>query len=215
MSAQSHSIDEITCQAVGKRYLFEWVIKDFNFTFLKGNCYGIKGPNGSGKSTLLKMLSGHSTPSKGLIDFKANNSTVHVSEVYKSVTFTAPYIEVIEEMTVRELLEFHHGLRPLESLSDAETVLIALPFKGLMDKRIGELSSGMKQRIKLLLTIMTRTSIILLDEPGSNLDEAGKIWFEELLRNHMKDKIVIIASNEADDLRLAAEILSMENYKKI
>ncbi|MBK9025283.1 MAG: ATP-binding cassette domain-containing protein [Saprospiraceae bacterium] len=88
-----------------------------------------------------------------------------------------------------------------------------LPFKGLVQKRIGELSSGMRQRIKLLLAIMTDTSVILLDEPGSNLDEQGKGWFEDLLKSQMSGKITIIASNEAEDLKLAQSQINIADYK--
>jgi len=214
MPDNSHAIDKIVCTNAGKRFVFEWVIRDFNFSFHRNKCYGIRGANGSGKSTLLKLLSGHSTPSKGTISFFKNETEINISGVYESITFCAPYIELIEEMTVSELLKFHHGLRPFSNHANMLEVLKDLPFKGLADKRIGELSSGMKQRIKLMLAILTDTSVILLDEPGSNLDQSGKKWFEDLLRIHMQDKIVIIASNEEDDLRLVESIISMEDYKK-
>lgn len=214
MSSSTFLIDKIVCANAGKRYVFEWVIRQFTYTFQSNNCYGIKGPNGSGKSTLLKMLSGYSTPSKGEIQFYSGDKIIGVGEVYEQMTFTAPYIELIDEMSVSELMTFHHGLRPFRSYEETLLVINELPFKGLMDKRIGELSSGMKQRIKLILTIMTKTSLILLDEPGSNLDDTGKKWFEDLLRKNMSDKIVIIASNESEDLNLATELISMEDYKK-
>lgn len=206
-------IDEIVCSGIGKRYLFEWVIKGFDYRFHKGQCYGITGPNGSGKSTLLKLLSGHASPTAGRITFKNNENAIPITEVFGHVTYAAPYIELIEVMTVRELLHFHHGLRPLTDLSEAEEEINGLPFRNMPDKKIEELSSGMKQRIKLILTLMTQTSIVLLDEPGTNLDESGKRWFENLLSTHIKDRIVIIASNEEEDLHLASRTLSTIDFK--
>jgi len=208
-------IDEIVCSGIGKRYLFEWVIKGFDYHFHRGQCYGITGPNGSGKSTLLKMLSGHASPTAGSISFKNNENVIPITEVFGHITYAAPYIELIEVMTVRELLYFHHGLRPLINLSETEEEIKGLPFRNMLDKKIEELSSGMKQRIKLILTLMTRTSVVLLDEPGTNLDEAGKRWFEDLLSAHMQDRIVIIASNEKDDLRLASRTLSTTDFKPV
>lgn len=206
-------LNSITCSGVSKRYLYEWVIRDFNHTFLTAHCYGIKGPNGSGKSTLLKLLSGQSTPSKGQITFQGLSKPIHITEVFEQVTFAAPYIELIDEMTVSELLKFHHSLRPFEDLNKTKIEAQSFPFKGLMDKRTGELSSGMKQRIKLLLAITTQSRLILLDEPGSNLDAEGKKWCEDLLNRYKKNKIVIIASNENEDLKMANSFISLEDYK--
>ena len=208
-----HSLEKVTCTGVSKRYLYEWVIRDFNHTFLSDHCYGIKGPNGSGKSTLLKLLSGQSTPSKGQILFQSMSGSIHITEVFQQVSFAAPYIELIDEMTVEELLKFHHSLRPFEDPDITKNEALSFPFRGLMDKRIGELSSGMKQRIKLLLAITTRSRLILLDEPGSNLDTEGKKWYEDLLVRYMANKIVIIASNENEDLKMAKTFISLEDYK--
>ena len=84
----------------------------------------------------------------------------------------------------------------------------------MVRKKVEELSSGMKQRLKLILSIMSQSSVILLDEPGSNLDDDGKQWFEELLKPRIKDHIVIIASNEESDLRLAQHLIKITDYKK-
>ncbi|MCO6460318.1 MAG: ATP-binding cassette domain-containing protein [Saprospiraceae bacterium] len=206
-------IDRIECEAIGKRYMYEWVIRDFDFTFRTGECYAIKGPNGSGKSTLLKILSGHATPSAGTIRFMSSGKSLPVSDIYNQITYTAPYIDLIEELTVKELLKLHDGLRSLDNPAEVHHCIESLPFKNMMGKKIGELSSGMKQRIKLILAIHTRTSIILLDEPGTNLDEEGKQWFENLLRPKLTDHIVIIASNEESDLNLTGPSLLVTDYK--
>ncbi len=206
-------VDTIVCADVSKRYLYEWVLRKFSYSFKLNYCYGIKGPNGSGKSTLLKLLCGHATPSKGQITYYALHQVINVSEIFGHVTFAAPYIELIDEMTVTELLIFHHSLRPFVNFNSTRDEVAALPFKGLMDKRVGELSSGMKQRIKLLLAITTRTNIILLDEPGSNLDAEGKMWFENLLKQYRSGKIVIIASNDNEDLIMIDEFIDLLDYK--
>ena len=207
-------IDTIDCANVGKRYMYEWVIRGFDYSFRTGQCYAIKGPNGSGKSTLLKMLSGHATPSHGSIKFISKGKECPVSDVFNYITYTAPYIELLDELTVNELIHLHHGLRPVDNLTEVIDLVTSLPFKSMLDKKIGELSSGMKQRIKLILAIKTNTSIILLDEPGTNLDDEGKRWFEELLRPKLDDHIVIIASNEESDLALSNHSLLVTDYKE-
>ena len=207
------ALDSIVCSNISKRYMYEWVIRDFSFTFDINKCYGVRGPNGSGKSTLIRILSGFSTPSKGNITFSSRGKKIHISDVFVHVTIAAPYIELIDEMSVLELLHFHHGLRPFVELAHAIQEVRDLPFKGILDKRVLELSSGMKQRIKLLLALLTKASVVLLDEPGSNLDIAGKNWFEALLVKYKHNKIVIIASNEEDDLTQAAEFIYLPDYK--
>lgn len=193
--------------------MYERVLKDFNYNFEINKCYGLRGPNGSGKSTLIKILSGFSTPSKGSITFTIQGQQVNISDVFAQVTMAAPYIELIDEMTVHELLHFHHGLRPFLNYELALNEVKLLPFKGILSKRISELSSGMKQRIKLILALLTKSSIVLLDEPGSNLDASGKDWFEQLLLANKSNKIIIIASNEEEDLRQAVELVYLPDYK--
>ncbi len=208
-----YPIDLIACNNISKRYMYEKVLIDFIYTFEIDKCYGLRGPNGSGKSTLIKILSGFSTPSKGSILFSVKGHPVNISDVFAQVTIAAPYIELIDEMTVDELLHFHHGLRPFYSYDLAVNEVKQLPFKGILSKRISELSSGMKQRIKLILALLARASIVLLDEPGSNLDASGKDWFEQLLLRNKSNKIIIIASNEEDDRRKATEVVYLSDYK--
>ncbi|HRN33856.1 MAG TPA: ABC transporter ATP-binding protein [Saprospiraceae bacterium] len=207
-------VEVITCKEIGKRYSYEWVLRDFDFQFKKGECYAIRGPNGSGKSTLLKILSGYSTPSKGKICYSSGNTDIPTSDIYRHIAFSAPYIELIDILTVDELLDMHHGLRPFINLDTVRETIKNLPFKNMVRKKVEELSSGMKQRLKLILSIMSQSSVILLDEPGSNLDDDGKQWFEELLKPRIKDHIVIIASNEESDLRLAQHLIKITDYKK-
>ncbi len=208
-------VDFLSCSGIGKRYSFEWVFKDFDYSFKQGECYAIQGPNGSGKSTLLKILSGHSTPSKGTVEYSSGSAKITVGDIFSYIAFAAPYIELIDVLTVDELLVMHHGLRPFEDLEKVRATIKNLPFKNMGHKKVEELSSGMKQRLKLILAIMTRSSIILLDEPGSNMDEEGKQWFEDLLKPRIDDHIVIIASNEESDLRLAAHSIKITDYKKV
>ena len=100
---------EIRLEKVGKRFRMEWIFRKMNYTFSAPGRYAILGYNGSGKSTLLKILSGHLTPSKGTVQFlpSPEASPLEEGSVYQVVSYAAPYIQLIEELTLTELLTFH------------------------------------------------------------------------------------------------------------
>lgn len=188
---------------VGLRYDSDAVIKSINAVIETDTVVGVTGPNGSGKSTLLKIIAGHLSPTKGKVDFFSNNRRIQVSEVYKHLTFSAPYIEIPDQMRLRELLIFTSSIKPWKNGWNNHSILELSGLEKSVDKKIGEFSSGMKQRTKLLISIMQQSSILILDEPATNLDATAKEWFENLLSENMSNRIVVIASNEDFDLKPA------------
>ena len=119
---------EVSFHNVAKRYRYEWIFRDIDFTFQNGKKYAILGPNGSGKSTLLKVLSGHLTPSKGKVNFSAGEKKIDIDEVYLHTSYAAPYIELIEEFTLLEALNFHKKFKPfLNQLEISHLMLSADP----------------------------------------------------------------------------------------
>ena len=102
---------EVFFRNIGKRYRYEWIFRGVDFTFEAGKKYAILGPNGSGKSTLLKVLSGHLTPSKGKVDFLFEDEKLPIEEVYRKISYAAPYIDLIEEFTLTEAIKFHQKFK--------------------------------------------------------------------------------------------------------
>ncbi len=205
---------DINLNNVGKRYRFEWIFKNLSFHFQSHQQYAILGANGSGKSTLLKILSGHLTPSKGDIIF-TNNGVVDIDTLYKQVSYAAPYTELIEELTLKEMLVFHQKFKPfLQSFSDADI----LELTGLghsKNKPLSVFSSGMKQRVKLALSICSASSLILLDEPTTNLDKQGVGWYRELIEKFAGGRTLIIASNIEQDYDFCTNQLNIMDYKPV
>ncbi len=201
---------------IGKRYRLEWIFRGINRAFHAGERYALLGPNGSGKSTLLKVMSGHLSPSRGSIVFKegqAKQKEIAPDVIYKTVSYAAPYIELIEEFTLEEALRFHSGLRPmLPGMTPARMYeLLALP--RARSKEIRFFSSGMKQRLKLALAACSDTPVLLLDEPATNLDVQGVDWYKNLLREFAADRLVIIASNDPHDAEFCPVHLNILDYK--
>lgn len=206
-------IDHIKCTSIAKRFQFEWVFRELNYQLESDQIYGILGPNGSGKSTFLKIISGFTTPTKGDIKYNFQGRSFNQSEIFQYIAYTAPYIDLIEEMTVNELINFHHKMRPFPNFDLLKNEIKSFPFKNLLSKRIYELSSGMKQRIKLVTAILSGAKILLLDEPGSNLDVAASQWWQELLELNKLNRIILIASNDPADLHQVTQYLEINNYK--
>ncbi|MFK7947091.1 MAG: ATP-binding cassette domain-containing protein [Saprospiraceae bacterium] len=198
---------------LGKRYKFEWIFRGIDFEFKANTGYAVLGPNGSGKSTLLKVLSGYSTPSKGKIEFFENNQPLDKDKTYLQLSYAAPYIELIEEYTLTEMLDFHQRFKRFQNNLDTSSVIDLLNFSKSKHKEIKFFSSGMKQRLKLVLAICSDTNFLLLDEPTTNLDAEGVAWYQSLIEQFTKNRLVIVASNVEHDYHFCTEKLNIIDYK--
>ncbi len=198
----------------GKRFNRDWIFKKADYTFLPGQSYAITGPNGSGKSTLLQALSGSLEISEGKIEWDINGTPVNADKIYAHLTIAAPYLEVIEEMTATEFLTFHYRFKPfIDGVSVAE-ILHLIGLEKAANKQIRYYSSGMKQRIKLAQAIFSDVSLLLLDEPCTNLDSSGYELYNSLIQNFCKNKTIIVSSNDVNEYSFCENVLGIMDYKK-
>lgn len=204
---------KIQIKEVSKRYALDWIIRRANFDFDQNIIYGIAGQNGSGKSTLLQIISGYLTPSEGTIMYTHEGKTIDRSLIYKSISFTGPYVDLIESYTVSELFNFYIKFKTiLPEIGIAEFISLSNTGKH-KNKSLQNFSSGMKQRVQLLLALVTQVPIILLDEPSSFLDLDNKHWFHKNLKRFSKDRMVIITSNDPDDLAQCHQVIQLEEMQ--
>lgn len=200
---------EINLNNIGKRYAFDWIFRSIDFHFKSKQAYAILGANGSGKSTLLKLIMGYMSPSEGEVSY----SDVSEDEIYRHISFSAPYLELIEEYTVLEMAEFHGKFRSWnESITSKDIPSIAM-LSDSSNKQIKYLSSGMKQRLKLTIAMNTQAGLVVLDEPTTNLDEVSIEWYQREVSKLTKNSTVLIASNEKRDTYICTEYLNMMNFK--
>jgi ABC-2 type transport system ATP-binding protein len=204
----------IKLEDVGKRYRADWILARLNLQLNPNGRYAVTGPNGSGKSTLLKILSGHLTPSKGSITFYENETVVPADQVYKYLAYSAPYIDLIEELSLWEALQFQYQFKPFLSDLEPEDIYRRLNFKKAKRKAIRHFSSGMKQRLKLILSICADTPLLLLDEPTTNLDQEGINWYRSLIDEFTSDRLLVIASNADVDFDFCEHRINILEYKK-
>jgi ABC-type multidrug transport system ATPase subunit len=205
---------EILLNNVSKRFRFDWIFKNINIQLQEQHRYVLLGPNGSGKSTLMRILAGQLTPSKGTIAFSHAEKAVPLDNIYRYVSYAAPYIELIEEFTLTEVLDFHQKFKPFHSELTTKRVIELLGMEKSRNKEIRFFSSGMKQRLKLALAICSDSPLLLLDEPTTNLDAQGAAWYKELLLRYSQNRLLIIATNVPQDYEFVCDTtLQILDYK--
>ncbi len=203
----------INLSKAGKRFNRDWIFRKADLTFLPGKTYAITGPNGSGKSTLLQALAGSLEISEGKIEWHNKDVSVDADDVYQHLTIAAPYVEVIEEMTAIEFLQFHQQFKPFFKEISIKEIIKLVGLEKAAAKQIRYYSSGMKQRIKLAQAIFSNVPLLLLDEPCTNLDASGYELYHQLIRDFTKNKTIIVSSNDANEFSFCENVISIMDYK--
>jgi ABC-type multidrug transport system ATPase subunit len=207
----------ISLQNTGKRFNREWIFRKFNYEFLQGKSYAITGPNGSGKSTLLQIIAGATMHSEGNISWSRNSAGADSNlqmvneKMYENISIAAPYLDLIEEMTANEFLTFHSSFKTLTKSFSEILAIVGLEKAG--DKQIRYYSSGMKQRLKLAQAFFSNTTVLLLDEPTTNLDEDGIAIYKKLWKENTVNRLVIVSSNDKVEYEECEEVIGIGEYK--
>lgn len=192
----------------------ELVFKNITYTFEQNKKYALVGPNGSGKSTLLKILSNNIKPTNGQVEYEIDGKIIPNYQSFNYYGFVAPYLSIYEELLPLEHIKIVAKIRKINySKEMAMELLRDFELEKHYLKPIRFFSSGMKQRMKFLLSILHKPSILFLDEPFSNLDEIGMKIFEKYINNYTKNGILIIASNDKREISLTDFSLNIQNYK--
>lgn len=204
---------KISLTDAGKRFNRDWIFRHLTYEFSAGQSYAIIGPNGSGKSTLLQVLSGSMHINEGNGQWAIDNKQLENENVYRYVSICAPYLEVVEEMTLIEFLNFHSGFKPFLSSVSSEKIISILGLENAANKQIRNYSSGMRQRVKLAQAIFSDAPVVLLDEPCTNLDATGIQLYHDLINEYCRNRMVVVSSNDEVEYRFCTSRLSMSDYK--
>ncbi|HEY0244641.1 MAG TPA: ATP-binding cassette domain-containing protein [Mucilaginibacter sp.] len=204
---------KITLENIGRRFNREWIFRGIDHTFTQGETYAILGPNGSGKSTLLQVLNGSLSPSTGKLSYFTGAREVVAEEIFSYLSLAAPYLELIEEFTLTEVIDFHFKFKPCKAGIDTAGVIELLNMQSSKNKPIRYFSSGMKQRLKLALAFCADTPMLMLDEPTSNLDTQGVDWYLNLVQQYAQNRLTIICSNQEHEYSFCSNILNISDYK--
>lgn len=205
---------EICTEGLGKRFRSDWIFQDLDFRSQSPDTVALLGANGAGKSTLMKILAGLATPSVGRVRLSQGERVVEAVDHAAYCSFTAPYLELPEELSLSQLLDFHFSFRPLLAGVARRDIPELLRLSAASGRSIQEYSSGMKQRVKLGIALLTDVPFLFLDEPLTNLDADGVEWYHELVAAYRKDRFLMVASNRVDEYGFCTRTLQMADYKK-
>ena len=210
-----HDLMDLHLTDISKHFGREVVFTGVTRTLVSGSRTAILGPNGSGKSTLLQVIGGALVPTEGTIEHRINGVAIPQEQVYRHVSMAAPYLGLYEDLSLRQAVEFHARFKPLRAgLQPADVARIAY-LDHALEKPVLHFSSGMKQRLKLALAILSDTPLLLLDEPASNLDAEAIAWYRALLKEHMPGRTLLVASNrQAAEHDLCVDSVEIMEYKR-
>jgi ABC-type multidrug transport system ATPase subunit len=203
----------ISLEHISKRFQRHWIFKDIDCTFNVPGTYALLGSNGSGKSTLLRIIAGIQAPSLGKVAYTVAGKIADHNSAFPQISFCAPGMEIVEELTLREFLSFHFSFKKSLQSFSKEQIIKIIGLADAADKPIGDYSSGMKQRVKLAQAIFSDTPALLLDEPCTNLDQQGVDQYRSWIEQYTRGRMVIVASNDVREYFFCKEQIALEKYK--
>jgi heme exporter protein A len=201
---------------IAKLYNRKVIFEKISFSLTEGISFAITGKNGSGKSTLVKILCGVLSPSKGKVEFTVDGTVVPYPDYYPHIGLVSPYLNMYEEFSAEENLAFIAKVRGLGPNWNERAEMLLNEF-GIFEHRKKEAkfySSGMKQRLKYCAALLHEPSILVLDEPTSNLDQYGTASVRKFMTMQKEKGILLFATNDREDLEFADTIYSVEGGKR-
>ncbi|MBF9239010.1 ATP-binding cassette domain-containing protein [Hymenobacter sp. BT683] len=204
---------QIDATGLGKRFQRDWIYRGLTRTFRPGSATAVLGPNGAGKSTLLNTLSGQLLPTEGQLTYVLGGRVIAVEDLPQHLAFAAPYLELLEELTLWEMLHFHTQFKALRPGITREKLVGIMYLEKARHQLVREFSSGMKQRLKLALALYAAAPLLLLDEPTTNLDETGVAWYQEHVQATRAGRTLLLSSNVPAEYAFCDEQLLVTSYQ--
>ena len=203
----------IVLEGLQKKFGKQHILQDVSYTFQTGSKTVILGSNGSGKSTLINILSGSLEATEGSPVYTFEGSNVTAKSAGLHVGIAAPYVALNPMFSLKETLAFHEQFCPFPEGFKLTDWLYKAGLAAHEDKRLSTFSSGMLQRVRLLLAVANDRPLLLLDEPLSNLDAEGVQFYTELITSFALSKTIIVGSNyQKDEYSYCTDELLLEKH---
>lgn len=197
----------LTVTDLAKRFGSRKVFSDISFDLNTGDTLAIVGPNGSGKTTLVMTLLRGFYPTRGSITFSEDNTALDEDELRSQTALVAPYLNLYDRLSAEENIVFFATVSGTAITGkQINRMLERVGLEGRGPDAVGSYSSGMKQRLKYAVALLLDPAFLFLDEPTSNLDESGKAIVFNIIEEFRNSKIIIIATNEPEEQRLASTV---------
>jgi len=191
----------LTVTEVSKHFNRRRIFQDISFSLNCGESLSITGRNGSGKSTLVKIVAGVLSPTRGSVQFYRGENALVEDDVKHELGLVSPYLQLYDEFSATENMTILSSIRASQDSEPSYREHIFNQFN-LWDRRndlVRTFSSGMKQRLKYIFALYHKPSILILDEPTSNLDEEGINAVREVAEEFKKSSILIVATNDQSE----------------
>lgn len=183
----------IAANGLGKKFYHRWVFRNVAFDLTSTESLVITGANGAGKSTLLRVVSGMLQASEGKISYKLKDNILPIESRYKYTAWSSPAHDLYLDLTLEEQLAFHFSM--VEPLVPVNEIVALLHLEGHRQKRLKYFSSGMLQRVKTGLALLSDRPLLLLDEPTGFMDEDNRTYMLDMIQFYTQNRILIMASN--------------------
>lgn len=183
----------VSIQNLHKKFGKNPVLSGVDLSIKEGGIFAVLGPNGSGKTTLIKSILGMVIPNKGTISVYGQNIKNN-SDYRYNIDYLPQIANFPSNLKVKELIKMIKDLRG--KTSDDERLIELFKLNPFLDKKLGTLSGGTKQKVNLVLTFMFNSPLIILDEPTSGLDPISLIRLKDLIQvEKAKGKTILITSH--------------------
>ncbi len=184
----------IEIKKLHKRFGKNEVINGLDLTINEGGIFAVLGPNGSGKTTLIKSILGMVIPQSGIINL--NGKTIKKNWEYrKDIDYLPQIANFPNNLSVKELIKMIKDLRSNNTNKDEELIKL-FKLEEFLNKKLGNLSGGTKQKVNLVLTFMFDSPLVILDEPTTGLDPISLIRLKDLINKEKnKGKTILITSH--------------------
>ena len=190
-----------------------FAVNDVSFTCTPGSIFSLLGPNGAGKTTTLRMIATLLTPTAGSITVNGHDVVTHSREVRSCIGFLTGSTNLYERLTPTEVVKYFadlHGMEEAAFKRNRDRLWAQLGIGEFQSKRIGQLSTGMKQKVSIARTMIHDPQVVIFDEPTSGLDVISAAAIIDLIRDcKAAGKTVIFSSHIMSEVDLLCDELAI------
>ena len=207
MSARTLDLDAVTYRYRGGHQ----ALSDVSLS-LRAGIVGLLGPNGAGKSTLMRILATLAKPTSGRVRWNGADLAAQPDPLRRTLGYLPQDFGVYPALSAREFLAYLAAVKGLDSKDIGARVATCLDQVGLADaadRRLGEFSGGMRQRVGIAQALLNDPALLIVDEPTVGLDPEERMRFRHLISDLAADRLVILSTHIVSDVEASATSLAV------
>lgn len=202
-------MNTLTLENLGKRYGDTWAVREVDLTFEPG-VIGLLGPNGAGKSTLMRLVTTVIRPTEGRIYWNDTDTTETPQAIRSVVGYLPQSFGVYPNLTAGEFLSYLAAIRGVGNAGDRiDDLLELVNLSEERERRLGEFSGGMRQRVGIAQSLLADPDLLVVDEPTVGLDPEERVRFRNVLADLADDRIVILSTHVVSDIEATASDIAL------